>query len=80
MTVKRINDLEPQLANCRDFWLGWGEADRADDGLTYYRSGLAHGQLNGVLRLRSSGEGEVDRALARAKSALAGVPWLSRQL
>ncbi|MEW2289470.1 GNAT family N-acetyltransferase [Streptomyces sp. NPDC047841] len=74
MAVKRVDDLEPQLANCRDYWLGWGEADRADDGLTYYRSGLAHGQLNGVLRLRSPGE--AGQALARATSALAGVPWL----
>ncbi|WP_413102906.1 GNAT family N-acetyltransferase [Streptomyces sp. Inha503] len=74
MAVKRITDLEPQLANCRDYWLGWGEAEAVDDDLTYYRSGLAHGQLNGVLRLRSSDD--VARALARAKSGLAGVPWL----
>ncbi|MFF3488226.1 GNAT family N-acetyltransferase [Streptomyces sp. NPDC002701] len=69
-----ITDLEPQLANCRDFWLGWGEADHADGGLTYYRSGLMHGQLNGVLRLQNSSE--IGQALAMAKSRLAGVPWL----
>ncbi|MFE7440911.1 GNAT family N-acetyltransferase [Streptomyces chartreusis] len=74
MTVKRITDLEPQLANCRDYWLGWGEVKPADDDLTCYRSGLAHSQLNGVLRLRSSDE--VGGALARAKSGLASVPWL----
>jgi GNAT superfamily N-acetyltransferase len=76
MTVKRATDLEPQLANCRAYWLGWGAADRADGDLTYYRSGLGNGQLNGVLRLRGSDEGEVGRALAEAKRALAGVPWL----
>ncbi|MFE3410528.1 GNAT family N-acetyltransferase [Streptomyces mirabilis] len=73
MTVKLVTDVEPQLANCRDYWLGWGQADRVDGDLTYYRSGLAHGQLNGVLCLRSR---DVGQALARAKSGLAGLPWL----
>jgi len=73
VTVQKITELEPQLANCRDYWLGWGEVDRADDELTYYRSGLAHPLLNGVLRSRS-GE-QVDRLMERAADRLRGVPW-----
>jgi GNAT superfamily N-acetyltransferase len=66
--------LEPQLANCRDYWLGWGVQDRADDTLTYYRSGLPHGSLNGVLRLQSTEQ--MGRWVERAGRCLAGVPWL----
>ncbi|MCE7010236.1 GNAT family N-acetyltransferase [Kibdelosporangium philippinense] len=62
-------DLDPQLANCRDYWLGWGIADRSADSLVYYRSGLANPMLNGVLRLSDD---NVDDAIAQ----LAGVPWV----
>lgn len=74
VTATKITDLGPQFANFREYWLGWGQAGRADDDLAYYRSGLPHEQANGVLRLRDSGE--VGQALARATNALAGVPWL----
>jgi GNAT superfamily N-acetyltransferase len=72
--VKGVDELAPQLANCRAYWLGWGAAGRSDDDLAHYRSGLAHTQLNGVLRLRD--EAGAAQALARARTALAGVPWL----
>lgn len=74
MTVQKIIELEPQLANCRDYWLAWGEADRLDGDLTYYRSGLAHPQLNGVLRLQSSEQ--VGQFVDRAAGRLGGVPWM----
>jgi len=73
MPVNDISDLEPQLANCRDYWLGWGAADRLDGDLTYYRSGLVHSQLNGVLRLQSGRQ--VSDAIEQAAGGLAGVPW-----
>lgn len=68
-----IHDLEPQLANCRNYWLGWDESDRPDGDLTLYRSDVAHPLLNGVLGLRGGG---LDGALAEAKERLDGVPWL----
>ncbi|WP_432043013.1 GNAT family N-acetyltransferase [Streptomyces cadmiisoli] len=74
MIASTVTDLEPQLANFREYWLGWGQEASADDSLTYYRSGVANGQLNGVLRLQKSDE--IDISVARAKSCLAGMPWL----
>lgn len=50
--MEAINDLDPQLANCRAFWLGRGAEDRQeDDGLGLFRSGLPHEELNGVMRV-----------------------------
>jgi ribosomal protein S18 acetylase RimI-like enzyme len=74
MSTTRVTDLEPQLANCRDYWLGWGAVDRADDDLTYYRSGVEHAQFNGVLRLQ--GHLPLDQAADRARRLMAGVPWV----
>ncbi|MEU6089036.1 GNAT family N-acetyltransferase [Streptomyces sp. NPDC047085] len=68
-----ITALEPQLANCRDFWLGWGAQDRLDECLTYYRSGLPYSALNGVLRLQSSEH--MGHWVKQATNRLAGVPW-----
>lgn len=48
---ERIADAVTRLANARDYWLGWGSADRSDGDLTFYRSGVAHPQLNGMLRV-----------------------------
>ncbi|MGH3487811.1 MAG: GNAT family N-acetyltransferase [Actinopolymorphaceae bacterium] len=80
MNTRIVTHLEPQLANCRDYWLGWGAVDRADDGFTYYRSGLDHAQFNGVLRLREAKQTnqaeQVEQAIALARSRLAGVPWV----
>jgi GNAT superfamily N-acetyltransferase len=71
--MEPIHDLEPQLANNRAFWLGYGSEDRQDDGITLYRSGLADAQLNGVLRVAP---GNLDRDLVRAaRQRLDGVPW-----
>ncbi|MEE1942400.1 GNAT family N-acetyltransferase [Streptomyces sp. TRM 70361] len=77
MTVNVVEDVaqvEPQLANCRDYWLGWGEADRSDNGLTYYRSALAHPQLNGVLRLDDADR--VPSVARRVSDMMADVPWM----
>ena len=72
--MKTDSDLEPQLANCRDYWLGWGSAERMDGELTYYRSGIPDGQVNGVLSLRDSAK--VEQSIAYAAERLAGVPWM----
>ncbi|TXS41216.1 GNAT family N-acetyltransferase [Streptomyces sp. uw30] len=72
--VNERSDLEPLLANCRDYWLGWGASEVADGELTYYRSGLADGQLNGVLRL--SDTDQLERTVSHAVSRMAGLPWM----
>ncbi|HYY19492.1 MAG TPA: hypothetical protein VE864_11675, partial [Streptosporangiaceae bacterium] len=72
--MEPIYDLEPQLANNRAFWLGYGAEDRQDNGLTLYRSGLPDPQLNGVLRVAPGG---LDRGcVPAAQRGLDGVPWL----
>jgi GNAT superfamily N-acetyltransferase len=71
--MEAIRDLEPQLANCRAYWLGWGAEARQDDGISWYRSGLPHHELNGVLRLVP---GLLDRdGIAGVRPRLDGVPW-----
>ncbi|MFJ4465897.1 GNAT family N-acetyltransferase [Streptomyces sp. NPDC089424] len=74
MVVDFLKDLTPQLANCRDYWLGWGVGGSLDDDLSCYRSGLADPQLNGVLRRR--GTQRAERAIREAAERLAGVPWM----
>jgi GNAT superfamily N-acetyltransferase len=71
--VNSIHDLAPQLANCRDYWLGWGNPAGTDRGLTLYRSGVSHPQLNGVLAFN---DGVLDDALADARAHLDGLPWM----
>ncbi|WP_240197128.1 GNAT family N-acetyltransferase [Nonomuraea lactucae] len=72
--VDSIVDLDAQLANARDYWLGWGSADRSDRDLTLFRSDVSHPQLNGVLRV---GHGaSLNEAVAEAERRLAGVPWM----
>ncbi|WP_223168180.1 GNAT family N-acetyltransferase [Nonomuraea sp. SYSU D8015] len=72
--VDSIADLEQQLANTRDYWLGWGRADRSAGDLTLYRSSVSHPQLNGVLRV---GHGQsLDAVVAEAEGRLRGVPWM----
>ncbi|ALO99358.1 Acetyltransferase [Streptomyces hygroscopicus subsp. limoneus] len=68
-----IATLEPQLANCRDYWLGWGAQERRDDYLSLFRSGLADGQLNGVMRLRA--EDRTEEAVADAVKRFDGLPF-----
>ncbi|MET8832109.1 GNAT family N-acetyltransferase [Streptomyces sp. NPDC004610] len=86
--------LEPLLANCRAYWLGWGTPESASESpsasasesaseslsggdhgeLTYYRTGLADGQLNGVLRL--TGTDELEQVVSYATDRMAGLPWM----
>ncbi|MGW3284598.1 GNAT family N-acetyltransferase [Streptomyces sp. NPDC001002] len=72
--MKTDTDIEPQIANCRDYWLGWGSSERVDGELTYFRSGVPNGQVNGVLCLRDSAK--VEQSIAYATERLAGVPWM----
>ncbi|MEU4098794.1 GNAT family N-acetyltransferase [Streptomyces sp. NPDC026673] len=65
--------LAELTANFRQYLLGWGEAERGEGDLDYYRSGLATPQFNGVVRTPSPEA--VGRSAATARSRLAGVPW-----
>ncbi|MFI7608287.1 GNAT family N-acetyltransferase [Micromonospora sp. NPDC049366] len=68
-----VQDLAPQLINNRYYWLGYGREERMDDdGLTWYRSGVRHGLLNGILRV---GEDRFDEALSIAKG-FGELPWV----
>jgi len=69
-----MTTLDSQLANCRDYWLAWDRSGSADDGLSYYRSGLPHGQLNGVLRATSGDL--VDEHADEVTDRLRDVPWM----
>lgn len=71
--VDAVDDLAPQLANNRAYWLGWGSTSEVDDKLPIYRSNLPHGMLNGVLRARGI---DIDTAVAQATAALTGTSWL----
>ncbi|MFJ5266214.1 GNAT family N-acetyltransferase [Streptomyces sp. NPDC088387] len=68
------HSLDAQLANCRDYWLGWGAPAGAGGPLTYFRSGIAEGQLNGVLRL--TGTTTAEDSMAYARGQLSGLPWM----
>lgn len=68
--TQRLDDLGPQTASAREFWLGYGSSERRDDVITAYRSGVADLQLNGVLRVR----GSVDQAMAAAAQTVGDVP------
>ena len=71
--ISSIHQIEPQLANLRSYWLGWGSSNTAHDDMPLYRSGLAHPLLNGVLRIRGR---SVDEAVETGLRALDGVPHL----
>jgi GNAT superfamily N-acetyltransferase len=71
--VTSIQDLPPQLANARAYWLGWGSSDDVDAALPIYRTGLPNGMLNGVLRARGI---DVGTAVRTAREALDGTRWL----
>ncbi len=73
LDTELINDLPPQLANNRAYWLGWGSDDDVLSDLPIYRSGLPQGMLNGVLRARDV---NIDTAIQRARAALDGTSWL----
>jgi hypothetical protein len=51
-----------------------GALDRQDGNPTYYRSGLADAQLNGVLRLQDGAR--TQEALAESIERFHGIPWL----
>jgi GNAT superfamily N-acetyltransferase len=71
--VDSIHDVQPQLANCRAYRLGWGSADDVHADLPVYRSDLPHPLLNGVLRLRGRRVADV---LPGVRRRLDGTNWL----
>ncbi|MDT0479419.1 GNAT family N-acetyltransferase [Streptomyces doebereineriae] len=65
--------IAQQLANAREFWLGYGAEGRRRSGLFMYRSGVADAQLNGVVTFSG---GSFKSALEEAETAFSGLPWL----
>jgi GNAT superfamily N-acetyltransferase len=72
-TVGSTAQLEPQLANARDYWSGFARIPRAAGAVTLYRSDVADPMYNGVLRVRS---GYVAELLTDIAPRMARVPWL----
>src|SRR3954452_6280305 len=70
--VASLRDVVPQMANLRAHWLAWGGSEAIEDDVVVYRSGLRHGLLNGVLRVRGR---RVPEAAAEVERQLADVPW-----
>jgi GNAT superfamily N-acetyltransferase len=67
-----LQSVAAQLLNNRLYWLGYGRQERSDGGVALYRSGVRHGQLNGILRVEA---GRFEEALAQAEN-FADLPWL----
>lgn len=68
-----LADLEPQVANARDYWTGWGAAYRDEGDPTLFHSGVPHPVLNGVIRLHDA---DLATVLAETRRRFDGVPWL----
>ncbi|WP_308011781.1 GNAT family N-acetyltransferase [Actinacidiphila acidipaludis] len=66
-------DLARVTANFRQYLMGWSAQERGEGLVDHFRSGLAQPQFNGVVRLTSL-DG-IERAVAAARTRLAGVPW-----
>ncbi|MCM4083560.1 GNAT family N-acetyltransferase [Paractinoplanes hotanensis] len=64
--------MASQLQNCRRYWLGYDSGEGTDDGVSLYRSGVRHGQLNGILRVTA---GHFAEAILRAK-IFDALPWI----
>jgi GNAT superfamily N-acetyltransferase len=62
-----------QLANAREFWLGYGVKESRRGNQFLYRSGVSDAQLNGVLAY--SGH-NLSSALQEAEVTFSGLPWL----
>jgi ribosomal protein S18 acetylase RimI-like enzyme len=74
--VRSIHDVQPQLANSRDFYFEYGECERSDDPeFMLYRSDVQQPRRNGVLKY-GHGAGELESAVAQARQRLSGQPWL----
>lgn len=58
--------------NCRSYWHAYGYALRMNEGMTLYRAGAQHPQLNGVMWM---GAGDLADKVALARRQLQGVPW-----
>ncbi len=73
--IESIDLIEPQLANAREYWGGWGgvSPSATDADLVLYRSGLPHPLINGVLRSR---EAATDQLISEVRRQLEGLPWL----
>ncbi|MGV1947531.1 MULTISPECIES: GNAT family N-acetyltransferase [unclassified Agrobacterium] len=69
-------ELQSALANCRQYWLNYGYERNEDEGVTLYRSGVPHPQLNGVIRVAGD---DISRKVDYARQVLKDLPsvwWL----
>ncbi|MFI5843274.1 GNAT family N-acetyltransferase [Catenuloplanes sp. NPDC051500] len=74
MTDALLDDLAPQLALNRTYWLGWnGGSGDPDADLPVYRTGIPHALLNGVARVRGL---PIKEAIEEAHERLAGTRWI----
>jgi GNAT superfamily N-acetyltransferase len=71
-----VDALDAQLANCRAFWLGYGDdgVQSVCAGTTVYRSGVPSAMYNGVLRVTAGSD--LGAATRHARSRLDGLPWV----
>lgn len=74
VTTLELNARETMslFRNCRNYWLGYGCIDSADEGITLYRSDVGNVQLNGVMW---AGDDHIRASIADAQRRLAGLPW-----
>ncbi|MFB0874507.1 MULTISPECIES: GNAT family N-acetyltransferase [unclassified Sphingobium] len=70
--MERLSAQERQaiFRNCRGYWLGYGYADRIDERMTLYRSGVRDPQMNGVFW---TADAAADIGVARQR--LGDLPW-----
>ncbi|KPI14368.1 GCN5-related N-acetyltransferase [Actinobacteria bacterium OK006] len=62
-----------QLANAREYWLGYGTQEQRRKDYFLYRSGVADAQLNGVVSFNGK---RVADELTEIERTLSGLPWL----
>jgi GNAT superfamily N-acetyltransferase len=67
------HEFQSIFANCRQYWLNYGLEAHRDDDIALYRTGIAHPQLNGVVRLRGN---DMDSHVTEARLQLSDVPSL----
>lgn len=64
--------LPEQLRNCATFWEGFGHLHGGTDGVPWFRSGVALGEVNGVRRASSV---DLPKAVRQVRATLHDVPW-----
>jgi GNAT superfamily N-acetyltransferase len=73
--VESVDDLEPQLANSRDYWAGWGRvgAEVTDQDVVVFSSSMSDPRLNGVLRTRNT---PAEQLITDVRAKVGSRPWM----